>query len=86
VYDYTLASGNTVKNCSLKEGSEFISDVTGNKPEGFCPHAWNSIFKNVHLLTWGGGYPKTIGEGLSFGVCPDGLRPVIFQLERIDEK
>ena len=83
-HDYTLVSGNTVKNCSLKEGSEFISDGTGNKPEGFCPHAWNSIFKNIHLLTWGGGYPETIGEGISFGVCPDGLRPVIFKLERID--
>ncbi|UCC19620.1 MAG: TIGR04076 family protein [Promethearchaeota archaeon] len=83
-YDYTLVSGKTVTKCSLKEGKEFISDGTGNMPEGFCPHAWNSIFKNVHLLTWGGGYSETIGEGISFGVCPDGLRPVIFKLEKFD--
>ena len=85
-HDYTLVSGNTVTNCSMKPGSEFTSDGSGNKPDGFCPHAWDSIFKNVHLLTWGGGYPETIGEGISFGVCPDGLRPVIFKLERIKDK
>jgi len=83
-HDYTLVSGNKVTNCYLKEGKEFISDGTGNMPEGFCPHAWNSIFKNVHLLTWGGGYTSTIGENLAFGVCPDGLRPVIFKLETIE--
>jgi len=82
-HDYTLVSGNKVTNCSLKEGQEFVSDGTGRMPEGFCPQAWNSIFRNVHLLTWGGGYSETIGEGKAFAVCPDGLRPVIFKLERI---
>jgi uncharacterized repeat protein (TIGR04076 family) len=82
-HDYKLASGKKVANCSLKEGNVFISDGSGNMPDGFCPHAWNSIFKNAHLLTWGGGYPDTIGEDKAFGVCPDGLRPVIFKLERM---
>jgi uncharacterized repeat protein (TIGR04076 family) len=81
--DFILVSGKKVTNCSLKVGDEFISDGTGNMPEGFCAHAWNSIFRNVHLLTWGGGYSKTIGDNLAFGVCPDGLRPVIFKLERL---
>jgi len=82
-HDFTLVSGKKVTNCSLKEGKDFISDGTGNMPQGFCPHAWNSIFRNVHLLTWGGGYSDTIGDNQAFGVCPDGLRPVIFKLERI---
>ncbi|MHA1906976.1 MAG: TIGR04076 family protein [Candidatus Thorarchaeota archaeon] len=85
-HEFTLVSGNKVTNCSLQVGDDFISDGTGKLPEGFCPHAWYSIFRNVHLLTWGGGYSETIGEGLAFGVCPDGLRPVIFKLERIEKE
>jgi uncharacterized repeat protein (TIGR04076 family) len=83
-HDFTLVSGKKVTNCSLKEGDEFTTDGTGHMPEGFCPHAWNSIFKHIHLLTWGGGYSESIGEGIAFGVCSDGLRPVIFRLERIE--
>ncbi|MHA2290334.1 MAG: TIGR04076 family protein [Promethearchaeota archaeon] len=82
-HDFTLVSGNKVTNCSLKEGDEFISKGKGVMPKMFCPHAWNSIYRIVHLLTWGGGYSETIGDNLAFGVCPDGLRPVIFKLERI---
>ena len=81
--DFILVSGKKVSKCSLNKGDEFIADGSGNMPKGFCPHAWNSIFRNVHLLTWGGGYSDTIGDGLAFGVCPDGLRPVIFKVERI---
>ena len=83
-HDFRLVSGKKVINCSLREREEFISEGTGNMPEGFCPHAWNSIYRNVHLLTWGGGYSETIGDNIAFGVCPDGLRPVIFKLERIE--
>lgn len=68
----------------FKEGEEFIVS-SGKQPEGFCGSAWHTIYHNVRTLSVGGefGYFKD-KKGAIISCCSDGLRPVVFQLERID--
>ncbi|MDO9576019.1 MAG: TIGR04076 family protein [bacterium] len=53
-------------------------------PDGFCPYAWDVIFcwfvalrSNADFLQW---YEE---PGVAVTCCPDGLRPVVFKLERV---
>lgn len=69
--------------CELfKEGQEFTVDGF-QMPKGFCTSAWVSIYSNVRLLTFGGDLPWFKEKGVAVNCCIDGLRPVIFKLERI---
>lgn len=69
--------------CSLfREGQEFIVE-DGGKPEGFCASAWHTIYCNVRTLGFGGNLPWYKEKGVAINCCTDGLRPVVFKLERI---
>ncbi len=69
--------------CELfREGQEFIVEDL-RMPEGFCTSAWVSIYSNVRLLSFGGDLPWFREKGVAINCCIDGLRPVIFRLERI---
>jgi len=52
-------------------------------PEGFCTSAWNDIYPSVRVLAFGGNAPWYKEKGVAVECCTDGLRPVIFKLERI---
>ena len=65
------------------DGQEFIVGEDGKMPEGFCTSAWVSIYPNVRLLRFGGNYPWFKENGVAVNCCMDGLRPVIFKLERM---
>ena len=70
--------------CSVnKEGESWI--VEGfNQPEGICGHAWGSIWPYFMMLKNGGEFPSFYDEpGVAAITCPDGLRPVLFRVERI---
>lgn len=67
----------------LRDGQHFVVDEDGNMPEGFCPSAWISIYPNVRVLRFGGDLPWFREKGVAINCCTDGLRPVIFMLERI---
>jgi uncharacterized repeat protein (TIGR04076 family) len=70
--------------CELfKEGQEFIVNEDLRMPEDFCSSAWVSIYGNVRLLGFGGDLPWFKEKGIAVNCCIDGLRPVIFKLERI---
>jgi uncharacterized repeat protein (TIGR04076 family) len=70
--------------CELfREGQEFIVGEDLKMPEGFCTSAWVSIYGNVRLLGFGGDLPWFQEKGVAVNCCIDGLRPVIFKLERI---
>ena len=72
--------------CSLfTDGQEFIVDESGKMPKGFCYWAWNDIFKAVTTLRFGGNFSWHSEKGVSVNCCTDGLRPVIFKLERIED-
>ncbi len=72
----------------LKEGEVYYGDY--RKPEGFCDEAWKAIYQYVFTLSHGIGdnlfyYNDWIKQpGVAIVCCNDGLRPVIFKLERTD--
>ena len=64
-----------------REGQTFSADLS--MPDGFCPLAWDVLFPYVVALGSGGNFFEWYDEpGAVVGCCPDGLRPVIFKLER----
>jgi len=81
----------SVEQCPrFKEGQEFIFQ-SFQKPEGFCDWAWNDIYKTVVVLARGGDFSKDLFEGWMkndssmITCCTDGIRPVIFKVERIED-
>jgi uncharacterized repeat protein (TIGR04076 family) len=66
-----------------RDGQEFIVGEDGKMPDGFCTSAWFSIYPSVRLLSFGGNFPWYEEKGVAVNCCNDGLRPVIFKLERI---
>jgi len=73
----------------FEEGDSFISeDVNRGMPEGWpCPWAYNDIYRGLVVLQYGGDF-RSVGikeRGLVYLACTDGLRPVIFKLERVEE-
>jgi uncharacterized repeat protein (TIGR04076 family) len=70
-----------------KEGEVFYGDYA--KPENFCDEAWKAIYQYVFALSHGSGifyFNDWIRkEGVAVCSCNDGLRPVIFKIERTDE-
>ena len=74
----------TLEACEVfRDGQEFIVGEEGKMPEGFCTSAWVSIYPNVSLLSFGGDLPFLKEKGVAVNCCTDGLRPVVFKLERI---
>ncbi len=69
---------------AFKEGQEFVVEMNGNRPDGFCVWAWNDLFKDMSILHFGGNFPWA-DEGTMITCCTDGIRPVSFKLERIKE-
>lgn len=71
--------------CSIfTEGQEFILDHPWQMPDGFCSTAWGDIFKNVQTICLGGDFPSSQRAGTNISCCVDGVRPVIFKIERMD--
>lgn len=72
--------------CDVEEGQVWIS-CDGEKPEGFCDSAWDSISAFVMTLAQGGGnfYDGWMKDPYSAMLsCNDGFRPVSFYLEALD--
>jgi uncharacterized repeat protein (TIGR04076 family) len=69
--------------CQLfQEGQTFIVDGPfSSKPEGFCDWAWTDIHKVVSLTLMG----ANPTPGTEFTCCSDGLRPVTFRIQRIED-
>ena len=65
------------------DGQEFIVFEDLMMPKRFCTSAWNSIYCSVRILSFGGNLPWFKEKGVAINCCIDGLRPVIFKLERI---
>ncbi|MBR2334863.1 MAG: TIGR04076 family protein [Clostridia bacterium] len=73
--------------CDTLLGSVFISE-NGEKPEGLCGAAWESMERFVRELANGGGY--FYGDWMkdphsAMVSCNDGFRPVSFLVEAIEE-
>lgn len=73
--------------CDVREGQVWIAD-NGQKPEGLCDSAWESMSGFVMTLAQGGGnfYDGWMKDPKSAMIsCNDGFRPVSFYLEAQDE-
>ena len=73
--------------CDIKVGDIFVS-VDGNKPDGLCESAWDTMKDFVLELANGGGnfYDGWMKNPHSAMLsCNDGFRPMSFYIERIEE-
>src|SRR5512136_2069678 len=54
-------------------------------PEGFCPFAWDALYPWIISLAFRADYSAFYpgNPGVSIVPCSDGMRPVIFKLERM---
>ena len=69
--------------CDMREGDRFWS-VEGQRPEGMCESAWESMAYFVRELAAGGGdfYDGWMKDPHTAMIsCNDGFRPVSFLLE-----
>lgn len=74
--------------CDIQEGQVWIAGG-GQKPEGMCDSAWESMSAFVMTLAHGGGdfYDGWMRNPKSAMIsCNDGFRPVSFYLEALDEE
>jgi uncharacterized repeat protein (TIGR04076 family) len=79
-------SGRPFEICTaFEEGQEYLIETDNEMPEGFCPQAWHDIFRKLGILHWEGKYGAWPAEGQIIACCTDGIRPVSFRLERMDE-
>ena len=72
--------------CDVQDGQVFVSR-NGERPDGLCPEAWESMRRFVEELAAGGGnffdgWMKNPHYALIS--CNDGFRPVSFLLEADD--
>ena len=69
----------------LEVGQEFISDDDVSCPPGFCAWAFADIQRDISHLCFDGDYDWMKEKGVVLSCCTDGIRPVIFKLERIED-
>jgi uncharacterized repeat protein (TIGR04076 family) len=91
-FDKDLANEYGVKGIGkcplLAAGQVYYADWA--KPEGFCDEAWKAIYQYVFALSHGsevfyyGGWIEK--PGVAICSCNDGIRPVIFKIERTGEE
>jgi len=67
------------------EGEEFIVEKDREMPEGFCASAWKAIGSSLSVIQWGGDYYPNLPKGVAITCCLDGIRPVSFKVERLED-
>jgi uncharacterized repeat protein (TIGR04076 family) len=67
---------------AFEMGQEFILEKP-NKPDGFCSWAFADINRDIIAMMGGANLPWISKEGTAIACCTDGLRPVVFKIERI---
>lgn len=73
--------------CDVSIGQVWIS-IQGQRPEGLCRSAWESMEPFVKALAAGGGnfYDGWMRDPYSAMIsCNDGFRPVSFYIEVVEE-
>ncbi|MBN2336250.1 TIGR04076 family protein [Candidatus Bathyarchaeota archaeon] len=73
------------KKCGLKEGTSWVVEKNLRMPEGFCSWAWRDLYKDISVMVMGGDFDPWVEKGLMYTSCTDGIRPVSFKLERLED-
>jgi uncharacterized repeat protein (TIGR04076 family) len=71
---------------AFTEGKEFIVEKDREMPKGFCSSAWTAIGNSLSVIQCGGDYYPNLPIGVAITCCLDGIRPVSFKLERLEDK
>jgi len=72
--------------CPLfEEGQTFLSEDWPTMPNGFCERAWPDIRHEAAMVMYKATVPWVTEQGFTVTCCNDGLRPVIFKIERIED-
>lgn len=67
-------------------GQEFLIEGSwAERPEGFCDWAWSDIQRDVTMILLGADLPWLKTPGTAIACCTDGLRPVTFKIERVED-
>lgn len=68
------------------EGQSFLYTGGAEMPKGFCPWAWVDVYHSVNALSAGAACtPWQKRDGVNVVCCSDGVRPVTFLLEALEE-
>lgn len=85
-----MGIGTLVKSGKPDKGNPTSSEVMhcGTKNVPFCSEAWDAISRYIYSALQGGSimHGWTKDDKVMITCCNDGTRPVIFKIERIDEK
>ena len=84
--DAYLSEGREAGACPLHEvGDSFVYTGGAEKPEGLCPWAWLSLYASVNALCAGANQNTWYRNSRTrIHCCTDGVRPVVFRLETIE--
>ena len=75
----------TIERCpGFADGQEFLFDDWPTKPDGFCDAAWQAIYTGATLCWFDANLESITVPNTWIACCPDGLRPVVFTVERVD--
>ena len=83
-HEYKTPTGKVVEKCHFEDGQKRVSE-NGEMPEDFCSWAWVDLARSIHVLKFGGNFKNWTEDGIMYDACSDGVRPVCFKLERIEE-
>ena len=85
--DRYLTDGRDAGTCPLLEvGDTFVFAGNARMPEGFGPWAWIDLYRVIDALSAGASYsPWYRRDGTQVYCCTDGIRPVVFLLEAMEE-
>ena len=86
--EYLRKTGQDVGRCTaFEDGQEFTVEYLAERPEDFrCDWAWDDIHKVLLALMLKGDFSTWMKDGNTFiTCCTDGIKPVVFKIERIDE-
>ncbi|MHA2425347.1 MAG: TIGR04076 family protein [Candidatus Thorarchaeota archaeon] len=79
------SDGDPIPPCPFFEvGQEFMTENGFTRPDGFCGWAWRDLtvrltkFDLIDDMDW----PE---KNMTYVACGDGIRPVIFKLERLED-
>ena len=67
----------------FEDGQEIYLEENLKMPKGFCETAWRNFYHNIRTLGYGGDLPFFEETNLAINCCTDGMRPVIFKIERV---
>ena len=81
-----------VPPCDVFSEGQVFTVNPFRKPKDFCAWAWDDIYKTILTLSRGGNFSEGTFKGwmksdkTMIACCSDGIRPVVFKVERMEDE